>query len=379
MPSLYERLNSVNPIQKKAPEPKTPSYLLIRETLADIAAPDAALFTEEIMNDLSKGSARRSFLPGDFLFFDTETTGLSRGAGTVAFLIGYGRFIKGKLMVTQVLMRDYPQEVLLLEDFLTRMSSCDCLISYNGLTFDLPLLQGRLIMNRLRSDLSEKTHLDLLHIARRVYKLRLGRVPLTRLEEAVLGLKRKDDLPGAMVPARYFEYLEKRDETLLDDVLEHNFQDIVSLARVFLTIAGLYQNPHLAASHQDLFSIGRAYETMGKKDRAISCYKACSDKTVRDLARFRMAEIYRKSKRDEEAVSNFEALQKDGAQSARVFIGLAKIYEHRYRNPRRALEIARQGMVYCFERFGEEAQQLPDFQDLERRSLRLSRKVEKER
>lgn len=379
MPSLYERLNSANPIQKKAPKPKAPLNLLFRETLADIVAPDAALFTEEIMNDLSKGSARRSFLPGDFLFFDTETTGLSRGAGTVAFLIGYGRFIKGKLMVTQVLMRDYPQEVLLLEDFLTRMSSCDCLISYNGLTFDLPLLQGRLIMNRLRSDLSEKTHLDLLHIARRVYKLRLGRVPLTRLEEAVLGLKRKDDLPGAMVPARYFEYLEKRDETLLDDVLEHNLQDIVSLARVFLTIEGLYQNPHLAASHQDLFSIGRAYETMGKKDRAISCYKACSDKTVRDLARFRMAEIYRKSKRDEEAVSNFEALQKDGAQSVRVFIGLAKIYEHRYRNPRRALEIARQGMVYCFERFGKEAQQFPDFQDLERRSLRLSRKVEKER
>lgn len=378
MPSLYERLNSARPVKNTTPEPKTPPDCLMRETLVDIGVQDSALFTEEIINDLSKGSVRRSFLPGDFLFIDTETTGLSRGAGTVAFLIGYGRFINVKLEVTQVLMRDYPQETLLLEDCLTRIKDSGCLITYNGLTFDLPLLQGRLIMNRLRADFMEKPHLDLLHIARRVFKLRLGRVPLTKLEEAVLGLKRKEDLPGAMVPARYFEYLQKRDEDLLSEILEHNLQDIVSLARIFLAIAGLYQNPHLAACHQDLFSIGRAFEKMGKKDRAIACYKACSDKTVRDLARFRMAEICRKSKRDEEAVLNFEALQRDGAQTARVFIGLAKIYEHRYRQPRRALEIARQGMVYCFERFGEEAQHLADFKDLERRSLRLSRKVEKE-
>lgn len=379
MASLYERLNSAAPIKKASPTPEAPQDCLRVETWVDFDLGGQTAFSEENISFVSKGALKEAFEAGDFLFFDTETTGLSRGAGTVAFLVGYGQFRDNKLKVTQVLMRDYPQEILLLSDFMDKVRESRCLVSYNGLTFDLPLMQGRLTMNRLRADLSDLPHLDLLHIARRVFKLRLGRIPLTRLEEELLGLKRENDLPGAMVPPRYFEYLEKKDESLLSDILEHNRQDIISLARLFIYILTLYQYPENASHHQDLFSIGRAFEGMGNKARAIACYRACSDKTVRDMARFRMAEIHRKDKHDEEALSGLETLRKDGAFNARVFISLAKIYEHRYRQPARALEITRQGMVYCFERFGEDASNHKDYLDLERRSLRLSRKVEKER
>ncbi len=379
MASLYERLNSINPIRKAAPSLELPADCLMRETRIELGQMDLALFSLNVISDMSKGGVKAGFLPKDLLFFDTETTGLSRGAGTIAFLVGYGRIEESHLVVTQVLMRDYPQEALLLNDFISRFNDSRCLISYNGQSFDLPLLQGRLTMNRLRADLDKIPHLDLLHIARRVFKLRLGRVPLTKLEESLLNITRDNDLPGAQVPARYFEYLEKRDEGLLEEVLLHNCQDIISLARLYLHIAGLFMSPEALSHHQDLFSIARAYEGMGQRERAISCYRACSDKTVRDLARFRLAEIYRKSRMDEEAEQGFLTLTKEGAVSARVFIGLAKIYEHRYREPRRALEITRQGMVYCLERYGETANQLADFQDLEGRVKRLMRKVENER
>ncbi len=376
MASLYERLKSARPIAKRAAEEK-PSELMVISRRVPLGEVHGSAFDSQTLAWMSNGIIQEGFSPGELLFFDTETTGLSRGAGTVAFLIGYGRIDGQELEITQVLMRDYPQEARLLETFLNQVRSSRCLVSFNGSGFDLPLLQGRLIMNRLGEDLSRWPHLDLLHTARRIFKLRLGRCSLTRLEQVVFNHVRENDLPGAQVPARYFEYLNTRDESLLIDVLDHNRQDILALVWLYLRMAALYANPLVSAHHQDLFSLGRAFERLGQSDRAITCYKACSEKTVRDLARLRMAEMYRKQRMDQEAVTAFEDLRQSGRVSARVYISLAKIYEHRFRDPQRALEITRQGMLYCSQRLGCDCSEDRDFQDLERRSLRLMRKVEK--
>ena len=377
MPSLYDKLKSAQPIIGSSKKNSAYQDCLIEQHRIHLGEVPETLCSSQAFSYISNGAIQADFSPESLLFLDTETTGLSRGAGTVAFLIGFGQIEGQDLIVTQVLMRDYPQESLLLKDMLHRIEASQCLVTYNGSSFDLPLLQGRLTMNRLRNDLSMKPHLDLLHAARRIFKLRVGRCPLTRMEELVFGFVREGDLLGAEVPGRYFSYLDSQDESLLRDILNHNCQDILTLAKLFVHISGLHQNPLNTAYQQDLFSLGRVYEQQGHQSRAIACYKACSDKTVIDLARLRMAELYRRQKMDREAVEQFETLRKSVAVSARVYISLAKIYEHRFHEPLRALEITRQGMLYCSERLGFSPTEDTDYLDLQRRCLRLMRKVER--
>ena len=124
------------------------------------------------------------------LFLDTETTGLSGGAGTVAFEIGVG-FLDGRgLVIRQYVMRDYGEEAAMLSEIAALLRRYDTLVTFNGKSFDLPLLESRLIMARIRLPVTQMPHLDLLHAARRVYRLRLGRCNLAALEEAVLGVHR---------------------------------------------------------------------------------------------------------------------------------------------------------------------------------------------
>lgn len=375
MSSLYNKLKGLQPLpQVKRKE--LPQELLIKTTTVELAEIQGSHLPGQTVSMLRNQPTGEDLPLSSILFIDTETTGLSRGVGTVAFLIGYGQIVGSSLRITQVLMRDYPQEPDLLLDFVQRMDACGLLVSYNGASFDLPLLTGRLTLNRMPNSLQDKPHLDLLHAARRVFKLRLGRCPLGRMEEMVFGFARADDLPGSEVPKRYFDYLKQQDESLLNDVLAHNQQDIVTLARLFLHLAGLYQEPLRSSHQQDVFSLGRAFERQGHAQQALRCYRACSRQDVQELARLRMGELYRRQKMDQQAVQVFEGLRNQGRLSARLFISLAKIYEHRYRDPVRALEIAKQGMLYCTERLGSGAENDPAFLDLQKRSLRLMRKVE---
>lgn len=373
MASLYDRLKSAQPLSPPR-RPQAQGGCLVETRVLPLSyVPDADSLKQALRflapaldSDLSME---------DFLFLDTETTGLSRGAGTLAFLVGYGQVQGCELRVTQVLMRDYPQEKELLTDLLERLDKARCLVTYNGASFDVPLLQGRLTMNRLRDGLTNRAHLDLLHAARQVFKMRLGRCPLTRLEEMVFGLKREGDLPGAEIPARYFAFLDSQDEGLLRDILDHNRQDIHTLAALLSHLLSLHSDPLASPHPMDLYSLGRAYERQGHQPRAIACYRACGDQAVRGMARLRMAELYRKQRLDQEAAGQYEEMLRGGMASGRLYISLAKIYEHRFRDPARALEIARQGMLYCSQRIGFSGQDDPDFLDLEKRSLRLMRKA----
>ena len=148
--------------------------------------------------------------PEDILFLDTETTGLAGGAGTVAFLVGMGYFTGRDFAVEQVLMRDYGQESELLRTVSAVAGRFSVLCTFNGRTFDAPLLASRFVMNRLPSRLPS-AHADVLYPARRLWKLRLKRCNLANLEEQLLHVKREDDLPGAEVPQTYFRYLRDGD------------------------------------------------------------------------------------------------------------------------------------------------------------------------
>ncbi len=377
MASLYDRLKSAQPIRSQPLPRDGERECLTRSVQVRLDQSCSIHANSQAMSFLSGGKTDTEYNPEDFLFLDTETTGLSGGAGTLAFLIGLGRIEGENIAVNQILMRDYHQEAEMIRELLQHTKKAKCLVTYNGAGFDLPLLQGRMIINRMEDPLSEMDHIDLLYAARRVFKLRLGRCSLSRMEEEVFRETRKDDLPGSEVPNRYFEYLNSHDEGLLEQVLDHNRQDIVSLARLFFHMVRMHDRPLETEHQEDLFSMGKVFERQKKHAKAQECYQACSANSVHDMARLQLAEMYRKNRMDEEAVREYEALRLGKAMTGRVYIALAKIYEHRFHKPARALEIARQGMIYCSERIALSDAAREEFTDLEHRSQRLMRKVKR--
>ncbi len=181
---------------------------------------------------LPPGTAERlSGLP-DACYVDTETTGLSTGVGTVAFLVAIGRVRDDRIVVRQLVLPDYPDEGALLRLVATELADGARLVSYNGRAFDLPILVARLTVHGLFAALAAipERHDDLLPIARRLFRRPLGGARLADIERGVLGIERVADLPGAEVPGRWFGYLRGGSPDLLAGVLDHNLQDVASLA-----------------------------------------------------------------------------------------------------------------------------------------------------
>ena len=204
--------------------------------------PGARELTRETLTLMSEKEMPADFDPRRILYLDTETTGLG-GSGTVAFLVGMGYLTDEGFEVHQFLMRDYPEEPYLLKHVAAGLGRFDVLCTFNGTTFDVPLLESRFLMNRMDRSCLDMPHLDLLHMCRRLWKLRLGRCNLGRLEEVILGMPREEDIPGSEVPQRYFTYLKTGQMSLLDDILKHNAQDIVSLCVLLNHMADLYLHP----------------------------------------------------------------------------------------------------------------------------------------
>ncbi len=164
-------------------------------------------------------------------YFDTETTGLSTGAGTVIFMAGVARLGGGRVTVRQYLLPDYPYEPPLLRAVAADLASSPRLVTYNGRTFDLPMLAARLTVHGLFREQATLpiAHDDLLPDARRLFRRPLGSARLADVESGVLGVRRASDCPGSEVPTRYFGYLRGGSPDILAEVLDHNFQDVVSL------------------------------------------------------------------------------------------------------------------------------------------------------
>ena len=223
--------------------------------------PGARELTRETLSLMSEKEMPAEFDPRRILYLDTETTGLG-GSGTVAFLVGLGYLTDNGFEVHQFLMRDYPEEPYLLKHVAAGLGKFDVLCTFNGTTFDVPLLESRLLMNRMDRSCLDLPHLDLLHMCRRLWKLRLGRCNLGRLEEVILGKPREEDIPGSEVPQRYFTYLKTGQMSLLDDILKHNAQYIASLCVLLNHMADLYLHPEKIRFSEDVYSIGTRPEML---------------------------------------------------------------------------------------------------------------------
>ena len=314
--------------------------------------------------------------PTDLLFLDTETTGLSGGTGTIAFQVGLGYLSGNHFVVEQFLMRDYPEEPLMLEQVAAIMRRFPALVTFNGRTFDVPLLQNRFVMNRIREAQPQTAHADVLHAARRVWKLRLGRCTLQRLEQAVLNVSREDDLPGELVPQTYFRYLKNGDFEPLERILEHNRQDVVSLAQLFFFLCKLYDKPETTTETQDLFAMAKAMAKHGQADKAKKCYRLAAQGNQRAAAFAALAEQEKRFGQTEKAVKLYAAMLARGDRPVAACEGLAKLCEHQLRDPERALVYTRQALLLLSEPSLAESDAVQSTRNaLQYRYARLRRKI----
>lgn len=297
--------------------------------------------------------------PRRALYFDTETTGLGGGAGVLAFLIGLAWFDDElRLHSEQLLLRSPAEELPLLEAFAERLEACELLVSYNGKAFDLPLLNGRMVMNH-RHKLPERAHLDLLHIARRLHKSRLGACRLISLESDVLGFVRGPDIAGVDIAPRYAHFLRSGDESVLEQVVEHNAWDVVSMA----ALVGLYGEPFELLHERDLLGLARTLKRARAFDEAERAAAVALSRGAGPEARRAHGEIAKARGDRAQALAHFEAFAAE-VDDPLIRLELAKLYEHHVREPISALGWAAQGTS-------------EGLLQSEKRRARLQKKIEK--
>jgi hypothetical protein len=215
---------------------------------------------------------------GNLLFVDLETTGLAGGAGSYAFLVGCGWFNRGRFYVRQFLLSSFASERALLQAFADIAESVDTVVTYNGKSFDLPLIETRYTLNRLTAPFELMPHVDMLHHARRLWRSDDDGHRLTGLETSLFGHERDGDVAGFEIPARYFHFVHTGDARPLNAVLEHNRHDLLSLALLTARAAQLLDDGATgAATAREALGIGRLYERWGMITDALACFARAVD------------------------------------------------------------------------------------------------------
>jgi hypothetical protein len=205
-------------------------------------------------------------------------------------------------------------------------------------------------MNRMETVALEKMiHADLLHPARRVWKLRLKSCRLSRLEEEIFHSPRDNDLPGSEAPERFFQFLKTGNFSLLKDVISHNRLDIVSLARLFYRLLNVYEKPEQQSFFEDIFSVGRALEKQGETALARRCYHLCTGGGVKAQAQLSLGRSFIRSREIEEAVCAYQRMISSHEGGLTPYVELAKLYEHRLHDAKSALEITKSAILLASE------------------------------
>ena len=275
----------------------------------------------------------------DWLYIDTETTGLSGGVGNLAFAVGVARFTdRAQIEVRQYLLGSYAAEAAMLRLLGEWIGQRAVLVSYNGKGFDLPVLSARSALHRIDSALSELPHLDLLYAVRRAYRDHWPDCRLQTAERRLLALHRVDDLPGAQAPAAWHAWLRCGETARLGRVLRHNYQDVVSLALLHQRLIEVYAGRPVAGINHA--AIVRAWWDIGQVRQAHNvCERAAG--YLDDNGQLVLAQLYRRQGDWARAEQLWLALHARG--HAEASLALSKLYEHRLRDYQKALSFA----VHC--------------------------------
>ena len=293
------------------------------------------------------GDPRLLELPREaYAFLDTETSGLAGGTGTYAFLVGVGRYEGDAFRLVQFFMRDPSEEAALLEGLADFLAPSRALVTFNGKAFDAPLLKTRYRLHQAPVPFEDYAHLDLLPLARRLWRDRLPSRALKYLEENVLEAPRTlEEVPGFEIPYIYFDYLRSGDAAPLKGVFYHNAMDVVAMAALLGHVSGLLAEP-LEREHEfglDVIALAKLFEDLGRWDDAARLYERGLELGVPEAdfwqAVRRLSTLQRRRGDLEAAVRLWEKAAGEGHVYAAI--ELAKHFEHRRRDPLEALKWAR--------------------------------------
>ncbi len=348
----------------------------------EMCTPDArslSLLLPQPPTGAAQDSLKAAIDPQQWLFLDTETTGLAGGTGTYAFMVGIAWWDAGGLQVEQFFLRDLDEEHSLLLELSDRMKQRPVLVTFNGKSFDWPLLETRYRMTRAVPAFSPMLHLDLLHPARQLWRLRLGSVRLKDLERHVLGgegrkldWSRGEDIDSSLIPQMYFDYLRGGPAEPLVGIFRHNQMDLRGLAALAGKILGLLDsgNGIANAAHADtrdpieVLGLSRIMRNRGHSARARELYETALQfglpRPVERLAQRELAQLAKRELDYTRAISLWDSLRESPtpakrsqsppfAQDAQCALEsaieaaeqLAIYYEHRAKQPRRALDLIR--------------------------------------
>ncbi|HEX5531029.1 MAG TPA: ribonuclease H-like domain-containing protein [Methylomirabilota bacterium] len=311
------------------------------------------------------------------LYLDTETTGLAGGTGTYAFLVGVGFFDGDDFEVRQFFMRDLDEEPALLTALEEIFRRFDGFVTYNGSGFDLPLLETRFVLGRRRFP-GEVFHVDLLAPARRLWSDRLADCRLGTVEQHALRFTRDDDLPGALIPTVYFEYLRRKRPDELPRVFEHNRHDILSLAALTGWVAeAVVRAPIPELEPEALAGLGRLLE-LTEPERSLACYRMALDSGLptpsRERLLLRLAQAEKRRARWDEARVLWEAAARAPREfDPRPWEEIAKVHEHRRRDLAAARGVVEEALALA-RRHRASERVLAAF---EHRLHRLARRIER--
>jgi uncharacterized protein YprB with RNaseH-like and TPR domain len=276
-------------------------------------------------------------------FLDTETTGLSGGTGTYAFMVGVGRFVGGDFHLSIFFMQNPGQEPALLEALSVFLAPCAALVTFNGKSFDAPLLRTRYALNNIPCPFDGFAHIDLLPLARRLWRDRLPSRALKYLEEHIMAAPRSsEEVPGFEIPWLYFDYLRTGDATPLKGVFYHNAMDVVAMAALLSLTAGMLADPHGSdLEHgQDVIALARLFEDLNRWDDAALLYERGLKTQLPEedfwQAIRRLSLMQRKRGNLDSAVRLWQQAASEGHIYAHV--ELAKYFEHTRRDTAAALD-----------------------------------------
>jgi len=306
-----------------------------------------AAFLEQpatVAAQLAYDSALADIDLGRCVFLDTETTGLSSGTGTLAFLVGIGSLRDAAFCVRQFFLRDPDEEPAMLAALSDSVADCQAIVTFNGRGFDLPLLQTRYILAQMHPTWLARPHLDLLMPARRMWRDRLPSRALSSLEVHILGVQRtQDDVPGYLIPQMYLDYLQTGDASEMPRVMYHNQQDILSMVTLAARLCRMFADPLADESFDpaDLVSLAKWYDDLGMEALAERAFHAVLERkmdwTARVAALARLGFMLKRQNRRQEAVAVWEQLAQVGDANVMAHIELAKHFEWHAGDPGRAL------------------------------------------
>lgn len=312
-------------------------------------------------------------------FLDTETTGLSGGTGTMAFVVGLGFFVEEGFRLHQYFLRDPGDEPAMVEALAERLAEFEALVSFNGRAFDVPILENRFILARIPPPTAGTPHLDLLQPARRLYRYRLSSCALTSLEREVLGVSRDQaDVPGGVIPYLYRDYLRTGDACEMKRVLYHNAVDILSLVTLAARLCRIFADPWTEADGADFYSLGRWYADEGRVADVERAYRAAvrsalapdlRAKALRDLAY-----LLKRADRHTEAFACWQQLALETADDVLAHVELAKYLEWRVGDFSLAARWTRAALAQA-ENWPASLRRSAALDELRHRLARLERKI----